>query len=211
MKRNNITRIERLQFSLPQNLKNILVGLVLGDLNILKQKTSVNVNLQFCQGTVHKEYLIHLYDLFQIYCGMAPKTIIRSPDKRTGISYSSIYFRTYALPCFNELYELFYINGIKIVPSNIFELLTVEGLCYWICDDGSFCKRYQVITLSTQSFTFADVELLIKVLNDKFGLKCTINKSGNASRIRISAESLPVMQSLLSPIMPSTMRHKIGL
>jgi hypothetical protein len=177
----------------------------------------VNVNLQFCQGnffkkkTIHKEYLIHLYDLFQIYCGMAPKTISRSPDKRTGISYSSIYFRTYALPCFNELHNLFYVNGVKIVPSNIFELLTVEGLCYWICDDGSFCKRYRIITLATQSFTLSEVELLIKVLTDKFGLKCTINKSGNAFKIRISAESLPVVQSLLSPMMPSMMKHKIGL
>jgi hypothetical protein len=211
MKRNNITRAERLQFSLPQNLKDILVGLTLGDVNILKQKTSVNVSLQFWQGIVHEEYLMHLHDLFQNYCGGAPKTIHRSPDKRTGKVYSAMYFRTYALPCFAPFYELFYVEGKKIVPSNIFELLTPLSLCYWICDDGSFCKRYRIITLATQSFTQAEVELLIKVLTDKFGLKCTINRSGDAFKIRISAESLHVVQSLLSPVMPSMMKHKIGL
>ena len=31
-----------------------------------------------------------------------------------------------------------YSEGKKIVPLNIGELLTALGLCYWICDDGSF-------------------------------------------------------------------------
>ncbi|CCO27460.1 LAGLIDADG homing endonuclease (mitochondrion) [Rhizoctonia solani AG-1 IB] len=66
MKKNNITRAERLQFSLPQNLQDILVGLILGDLCVRKPKTCVNVKLQFCQGLLHKEYLMHLYDLFKI-------------------------------------------------------------------------------------------------------------------------------------------------
>ena len=130
MKRNNITRAERLQCSLPQNLQDILVGLILGDLYIQKQKRSVNVNLRFWQGAVHKEYLMHLYDLFQIYCGAAPKTISRAPDLRTGKVYSAIYFITYALPCFTPLYELFYPFGKKVVPQNIAELLTPLGLAY---------------------------------------------------------------------------------
>jgi hypothetical protein len=37
MKRNNISRAERLQFSLPQELKDILVGLLLGDLYMQKR------------------------------------------------------------------------------------------------------------------------------------------------------------------------------
>jgi len=130
MKRNNITRAERLQFSLPQNLQDILVGLILGDLNILKQKTSVNVSLQFWQGVIHKEYVMHLYELFQIYSGAGPKTINRAPDLRTGKVYSAIYFRTYALPCLTPLYELFYPFGKKVLPLNIAELLTPLGLAY---------------------------------------------------------------------------------
>lgn len=113
MKRNNITRAERLQFSLPQNLQDILVGLSLGDLCIRKQKTSVNVNLQFCQGVLHEKYLMHLFELFSPYCGMAPKTISRAPDKRTGNIYSTLVFQTFALPCFVNLFNLFYLEGKK--------------------------------------------------------------------------------------------------
>jgi len=81
---------------------------------------------------VHKEYIQHLYELFSSYCGMVPKTSSQSPNKRTGKIYHSVGFKTYSLPCFNSLYDLFYSEGKQIVPLNIGELLTPLGLCYWI-------------------------------------------------------------------------------
>jgi LAGLIDADG DNA endonuclease family len=39
------------------------------------------------------------------------------------------------IPIFNEFRDLFYPNGIKIVPKNIEDLLTVTGLAYWAMDD----------------------------------------------------------------------------
>jgi LAGLIDADG DNA endonuclease family len=68
---------------------------------------------------------------------------------------------TYSLPCFNELFDLFYLDGKKIVPSNIAELLTPLGLAYWICDDGG---RYRnTVRLATDGFTLEEVNLLAKV------------------------------------------------
>ena len=34
------------------------------------------------------------------------------------------------LPCFNEYRELFYELNVKIVPANIYELLTPRGLAF---------------------------------------------------------------------------------
>jgi LAGLIDADG DNA endonuclease family len=65
--------------------------------------------------------------------------------------------------------------------------------------------------LSTHSFTLAEVKLLVDVLTDKFGLKCTINKNNGAFVIRISAKSIPALQAMLKDIMPSMMLYKIGL
>jgi hypothetical protein len=45
---NQLSKAERQQITLPENLKEILVGLLLGDLYACKQ--SVNVHLQFKQG-----------------------------------------------------------------------------------------------------------------------------------------------------------------
>jgi hypothetical protein len=77
------------------------------------------------------------------------------------------------LPCFNELYDLFYVNGVKIIPLNIGELLTARGLAYLSMDDG--CNLGSGFILSTQSFSKEENLLLIKILKDNFDLNCTLN------------------------------------
>lgn len=211
IKPKRLTNLARSQFNLSGDLKEILIGLSLGDLYINKRISCLNPSLMFRQGIVHEEYLRQLYTLFQNYCPQGPKIQNPKPDKRTGKVYSAIYFQTYALPCFTELYNLFYLDGKKLVPLNMGDLLTPLGLCYWIGDDGGFCKTTQRITLATHSFTLAEVELLISVLVNKFGLKCTLDKQNAGFRIRISAKSLADLQKLLAPHMPPMMLYKIGL
>src|SRR5439155_3813529 len=119
---------------------------------------------------------------------------------------------TYALPCFLELYNLFYHGGVKVVPLNIGDLLTPLGLAYWLCDDGSWNKQCGYVVLCTESFTSAEVTLLANTLNDKWDLKCYINKTNNGGgRIIIPANSVPILQALLKDIMPPMMLYKIGL
>lgn len=212
-KRRRLTNEEKEQFTLSQKLKEIVVGLLLGDLNVQKQKGGVNARLRFEQGVIHKEYLFHLYSIFQEYCSQVPVLQIHKPlsNNKTGKIHTSVRFNTFSLPCFNELYNLIYLDGRKIVPLIIAELLTPLGLAYWICDDGSFCQTYRVVILNTQGFTKEEVELLAKTLNDKWDLKCTFNKDGNGYRIRIPQKSLPILHSLLGSTMPTMMQHKIGL
>lgn len=109
---------------------------------------------------------MHLFELFKSYCLAAPKTANRLPDKRTGNIYTRITFRTFSLPCFNELYNLFYLEGVKIIPSNIGELLTGLSLAYWLSDDGTFVKGRDIVIISTESYSESDVDLLITVLSN---------------------------------------------
>jgi hypothetical protein len=211
MKKNYLTKLERLDFTLTPKTTEIIIGLCLGDLYISKRTLCSNPSLRFRQGIVHEDYILHLYELFKEFCSVAPKTQILKPDKRTGKVYSSIYFMTYALPCFKELHELFYVEGKKVVPLNIKELLTPLSLAYWLCDDGAFDKVNRAVRLCTHSFSLEEVNLLINVLETKWNLKCNINKGSGQFVIRISAKSLPALQSLLKDVMPSTMKYKIGL
>jgi len=119
-----LTKAERESFTLSKELKDILVGLLLGDLNILKGEKSINAGLRFEQSIIHDDYIRYLYTLFQFYCISEPKVYIKKPNLKTGVSYSCVRFITCSLPCFNELHELFYPLGKKIVPVNIGELLT---------------------------------------------------------------------------------------
>nr|QVG61577.1 hypothetical protein [Rhizoctonia sp.] len=83
IKPKRLTKTEKEAFLLPEELKQILVGLLLGDLYIYKQKLGINPCLMFIQGLIHKEYLFHLYSLFETYCRMAPVISNLPPDKRT--------------------------------------------------------------------------------------------------------------------------------
>lgn len=125
-----LSKEEKAKITLSSELSDILVGLILGDLTCQKQKLQWNPTFKFVQGMIHKEYLFHLYDLFQDYCSKSPKKCNTLPDKRTRKIYTYLVFYTYSLPCLVPLYEQFFVEGKKIVPANIGELLTPLGLCY---------------------------------------------------------------------------------
>ena len=117
-------------------LREALIGLTLGDLSLEKATNNSNIRLRFDQGIIHSDYLYFLYDLFKAYTLSYPNSTNRKPEKRTGNTYNSFIFKTRMLPCFNYLWELFYLDRKKIVPSNIKDLLTEVGLAFWIMDDG---------------------------------------------------------------------------
>jgi hypothetical protein len=89
-----------------------------------------NPRLQFKQSTINELYVHHLYSLFKSYCGSKPITLSRFDDRPHKMKeYSSIKFQTLSLPCFNR--DLFYNSeGVKFIPYNLEQLLTVKGLAY---------------------------------------------------------------------------------
>jgi hypothetical protein len=117
LNKTTLSKLDRSKINLPLQLKEILIGLCLGDLFI--QKTNVNARIFFEQGTVHEGYLKHLYEQFKDYCLTEPKTYVRAPNSQTGKIHSRISFKTRSAPCFTEFYNLFYFEGKKIVPLNI--------------------------------------------------------------------------------------------
>ena len=146
-----------------------------------KFSDKANARLVFRQGYKNASYLLHLYDLFQEYVLTPPKiiTVVRraGKDKNNGNLRYNLSFATLALPCFNELYELFYTSttGKKIIPSNISDLLTPVSLAYWIMDDGSFTGSG--LKLHTNAFSIEELNILKEALEKNFGLIATIQVS----------------------------------
>lgn len=211
LKKTTLSNLDRSKITLSSQLEEILIGLLLGDLCAQKETKGKNARLLFEQGTVHEDYLLHLYELFKEFCLQAPKSYTRSPDKRTGKAYSRISFKTRAFPCFTDLYNLFYVEGKKIVPMNIGDLFTPMSLIYWLADDGYFCKSSHRVFLCTESFTSDEVDRLIDLLNGKWDLSCYKIRRGKSYRIVIPSKSLTGLQDLLKDIAPKMMLHKIGL
>ena len=132
--------------------------------------------------------------------------------KKKGNTRGTLSFSTLSLPCFNELYKLFYINGKKIVPLNIADLLTPISLAYWIMDDGSFTGSG--LKLHTSAFSMKDLDLLIKALKNNFGIIATKNISKREKSqydLYISKNQLPLVRELVTEYMHPEMLYKLNI
>jgi len=79
---------------------------------------------------------------------------------------------TRSFPCFTDLHLLFYVNKVKVIPENIYDLLSPIALAHLIMGDGSVSKHG--IILCTNCYTLSDVILLMNVLMIRYRLECTL-------------------------------------
>lgn len=204
---NRLTNIQRDSFSVSPDLHEVIIGISLGDLHINKQCD--NARLMFKQGIVNQDYIYHLFQLFSSYSNMEAPKHREYFDKRTNKVYTSISFNSYSLPSFNYYYELFYVNGVKIIPLNISELLTPRALAYWLMDDS--CRHGTTLSICTESFSEQEVLLLISVLKEKFNIQCNPMKRGtNKFRIYVRTRSLNDFSNLVSPYFIPSMMYKLS-
>jgi hypothetical protein len=190
-------------------LNEMIIGLLLGDSSINKSG-----RLIFEQSIKHLDYIMHLYEEFYDYTDSLPKFYKRYDYRYDKFNYS-IYFKT--LPNFYYYYDLFMVetenkNTIKIVPENVYDLLTPIGLAYWIMDDGQYNGKKAGITLCTDNFSFNEVLALKYVLQNKFKLECSIhnkNRQKNHYRIYILKSSVPLLQLLVNDYIHASLKYKI--
>jgi hypothetical protein len=198
--------------TIPEEIKNVLVGILLGDGHIVRRSSTSNSRLVYTQTAIaHKEYFNFVFNMFIPFCAANYIPQLRNTmDKRTNKVYSSISFTTMQLPCFNVFKDMFYVLNVKKVPENIYELLTPKGLAFWIMDDGS--RQGLGLHISVYAFSSKDVDKLMFVLQDKFNLKCSIHyNKDNKPRIYIFKESMDDLKRLVSPYFIKEMLYKLGL
>src|SRR5579859_1958141 len=120
------------RIQLDPSLNEIIIGCLLGDLTIERKTVNNNARLQYKQSIINKEYINHLYSLFNPYCGSKPIELSRFDNRiNKNKIYYSIKFQTLSLNCFNKYRELYYnIDGIKIIPKSIIDEITVKSLAY---------------------------------------------------------------------------------
>jgi hypothetical protein len=114
------TALERISIKIPQNLRFILIGIIISDGNISRPNKS-DARFVFKQTFKHLEYFYSVFFKLSHYCSKGPyvtKSLIHK-NEHIGLAFS-----TRTLPCFTELYNLFYVDGKKIVPADLFNLLT---------------------------------------------------------------------------------------
>jgi hypothetical protein len=106
-----------------------------------------------------------------------------------------------------EFYNLFYLNKKKVMPGNIYDLLTPVALAHLIMGDGSAISRG--LRISTDSFTIIEAVMLVNVLIIKYGLKCTLHNTGGKPRIYISSRSMKLLKAIVYPYIIPSMMYKL--
>jgi hypothetical protein len=71
---------------------------------------------------------------------------------------------------------------VKTVPLKIKDLLTPLAIAVWIMDDGGKAESGSLL-IATHSFTQSDVDLLIKVLKDRYNINATRQKAGKNKQV----------------------------
>lgn len=203
---------ERALITLPDQVKDVLIGILLGDAHIVKRSPTANSRLVYAQtAELHKEYFMLVYSIFESFCVnnyTVQKRVFR--DNKSAKPHKALCFTTMQLPCFNIFREMFYISNVKRVPENIYDLLTPRGLAFWIMDDGS--RQGDGLHISVYAFSNIDVDKLMFTLQDKYKLKCSIhlNRDGKP-RIYIFKESMHNLKGLTKQYFVSEMLYKLGL
>jgi hypothetical protein len=128
---------------------------------------------------------------------------------RAGVKFYGVEFFTRALPCLSKLHLLFYKDSVKIIPQNIFELLTPVALAHLIMGDG--VARPYGLQLCTDSYYLIDTVRLMNVLIIRYGLSCTLHKKREGQfRIYISSKSMPRLKEIVGPYMHESMSYKLS-
>jgi hypothetical protein len=183
---------------------------------------SVRFNIE--QSVYNSAYIHHLNSFFfeRGYCSsVVPKLVKKSEginDKRIDKSVTRFNYRLtlFTFTSFYWIYEGFYhkVNGVTVkrVPNWIGEYLTPLGLAHWIMQDASRKPR-QGIVFATNSFTKEECIFLAKILEDKYGLKTSVIKSGfeNQWVISVKKESMELLVSIVSKHIIPEMQYKIKI
>ncbi len=167
----------------------------------------------------HKEYVMHLYEIFKPFVLQQPKEVERKiKEKVVG---KNIKFRTITHQSLRFYGNLFYKKTgqpnahkrKKTIPKFIHKYLNDRILAYWYMDDGArkgpsrFGKR-----LHTEGFTKDEVYLLCSALN-KMGIQTTVNKQNRNEKtyyiLNITAEGDRVLTKRIQPYIIPSMLYKL--
>ncbi len=186
--------------------KQAIISCLLGDGRLECRSKNGTARLRIHHGEKQKNYVFWKYDIFKNIVNSKPKRIVWK-DKKRDINNISWYFHTSTIKELGNLHSLFYNNDKKILPKNLYNLLTPLSLAIWTMDDGDNDKNS--IRYNIQSFSYREQRMLIELLKKKYQLKSNLNKDRNSYRLRVNKESKTKLIKLISPFIIHSMKYKI--
>lgn len=189
--------------------KQVLVGTLLGDGCLETQNNGRTYRLKVEHSIAQKDYVEWKYKVLE-------KFILSKPRIRKKLSYGlireSYCFSTVSHGSLRFYGQQFYRNGKKVIPRIIGKMLTPLALAVWFMDDGSVkSKKHKALVIHSQSFNKQDLERIIKVMEEKYGIRSTLRKRGDGSgyALYLLSETVNKFIDLVKKYFLPSMKYKL--
>ena len=187
--------------------KEILTGILLGDACLETQNCGRTYRLKIEQGSSHRPYVDHLYQIFRDWTLSPPRERIVSLGNKV---FRNVCFSTLSFGGMRFFAHQFYQSGRKVVPKLIHRWLTPKALAYWWMDDGSAkSAQSKGVLFNTQGFSIEDVDRLISVLKRNFLLNASRRRQKDGWQIYVSGKDFENLVALIGPHLIPEMRYKL--
>lgn len=210
-------KIKELSINFTDEQLDLINGTLLGDawienINLKHRTKNCNYGLEHCMEQL--EYLNSIHEILNPFSLPIKYRSRKNPfailEKHKQIL-DSCNFNTKKCKHFTELRQLWYPNGIKVVPRDID--LNWRTIAFWYCDDGSNTIGKRCIrrdgTLCTNGFTEEDVEFLMDKLQIK-GIKSHMIFDKEKPMIKLHKDTFMDFLNNVKPYIPwKCMQYKL--
>lgn len=185
-----LTNKQRDMLKLTRKAKGILIGVLLSDGWVRRQKKHWSPTIGIKQSMKNVKFLLEIQNeigyLYPSRKIRVSSNMLRG-ERRYGVS-----METRALPCLKEVVMLLYEEKkgklVRRIQEELINEMNEIVLAYWIMGDGA--KRNDGIILCTDGFTMREVVLLMNILRIRLGVESTIHKEKGRSRIYIKGREM---------------------
>lgn len=139
--------------------------------------------------------------MFGFMCNQAITSTTSTGLLKSGVkaSYPQLLLHTMQLVGLDDLYNLLYSKGVKIIPTDIADWFDVVALSYFVMAAAS--PHVSGLVLNMGKFTFTERNLFRLMLFNNFGLITTIQSRG---RVYIKAKDKVILRALVLPYLHSS-------
>lgn len=195
--------------------RSVLLGSILGDGSLLKNRRSKNARLQIGHCTKQLGYLKWKKGLLDPFVNKITLAERPGPKVINGVqSWSSGYYfiNTIAHPNITDYYNKYYHKGKKRVIDDVIPELNWLSLAIWLADDGSFSLHGKNKTalrgsIATCSFFKEELEILMEALSRFFTGSMSIDSYNNTIRLGKTSDINDLLDKITN-ILPENIHYK---
>ncbi|MBI3035149.1 hypothetical protein HYY71_02400 [Candidatus Woesearchaeota archaeon] len=162
------------EFKIDEDVKQVLLGSLLGDGSLKICKGGKNAYYYELHGLKQKEYLIWKDQFLNIFNTKFYQ--YSTYDKRTCKTYDSILIWSKVNPILTDYHKVLYKNRRKNITKKFLNEFNVLGLAIWYMDDGYYHYGDGRCGFGTDSFNYSEHIIIKNWLKKRFGIDSQIHK-----------------------------------